>query len=86
LKESLNVYAFIDLITDYQESVERVIAAFKQAFNRTDFLTACRSDKIFPQVGELKNSNIKTNSISALCACTFRVLFAESNVIHSLKA
>ena len=49
----------IDLITDYQENVERVMEAFKIEFNRTDLLTACRSDKIYPKIGTLKKYNIK---------------------------
>jgi hypothetical protein len=59
LKESLNVYTIIDVITDYQKSVERVMKAFKQEFDRSDLLTACRSDKIYSQVGKLKKYNIK---------------------------
>ena len=59
LKKSLNIYTLIDLITDYQESVEKVMQAFKQEFNRTDLLTAYRHDKIYPQVGKLKRHHIK---------------------------
>lgn len=59
LKKSLNVYTIVDLITDYQENVERVMKAFKQEFNRTDLLKAYRSDKLYPQVGELKKYQIK---------------------------
>ena len=33
--------------------------AFKKKFNRTDLLTAYRSDKIFPQVGKLEEYGIK---------------------------
>lgn len=59
LKKSLNVYTIIDLITDYQKNVEKVMQAFKQEFNRTDLLTAYRHDKIYPQVGELRSHHIK---------------------------
>lgn len=59
LREELNVHTIIDLITDYQENVERVMEAFKIEFNRTDLLTACRSDKIYPKIGTLKKYNIK---------------------------
>lgn len=59
LRKSLNVYSIVDLITDYQENVERVMTAFKQEFNRTDLLTAYRHDKIYPQVGDLKKYHIK---------------------------
>jgi hypothetical protein len=59
LKKSLNVYTIIDVITDYQQCSERVIKAFKQEYNRTDLLIACRSDKIYPKVGKLEKYNIK---------------------------
>lgn len=59
LRKSLNVYSIVDLITDYQENVERVMAAFKQEFKRTDLLTAYRHDNIYPQVGNLKKYHIK---------------------------
>lgn len=59
LKKSLSVHNIIDLITDYQENVERVMKAFKQEFERTDLLTAYRHDKIYPQVGRLKKHHIK---------------------------
>jgi hypothetical protein len=59
LRKSFKVYTIIDLITDYQANVERVMIAFKQEFNRTDLLTAYRHDKIYPQVGSLKKYHIK---------------------------
>lgn len=59
LKKSLSVHNIIDLITDYQENVERVMKAFKQEFERSDLLTAYRHDKIYPQVGRLKKHHIK---------------------------
>jgi hypothetical protein len=59
LRKSLNVYSIVDLITDYQENVERVMTAFEQEFNRTDLLTAWKSDKIYPQIGKLEKYNIK---------------------------
>ena len=59
LRRSFKVYTIVDLITDYQANVERVMAAFKQEFNRTDLLTAYRHDKIYPQVGSLKKYHIK---------------------------
>ena len=59
LSESFNVYTIVNLITDYQANVERVMTAFKQEFNRTDLLTAYRHDKIYPQVGSLKKYHIK---------------------------
>lgn len=59
LKKSFGVYTIVDLITDYQENVERVMKAFKKEFNRTDLLTAYRHDKIYPQVGSLKKHHIK---------------------------
>jgi hypothetical protein len=58
LRKSINVYTIIDLITDYQGNVERVMTAFKQEFNRTDLLTAYRHDKIYPQIGSLKKYHI----------------------------
>ncbi len=59
LIESLNIYTLVDLITEYQATVEKVMKAFKQEFNRTDLLTACRHDRIYPQVGKLKKHNIR---------------------------
>ncbi len=59
LKKSLNVHNIVDLITDYQENVERVMKAFKQEFERTDLLTAYRHDKMYPQVGKLQRHRIK---------------------------
>jgi|GEM_PF-889439 len=59
LRESLKVFNIIDLITDYQANVERVMTAFKKEFNRTDLLTAYKQDKIYPQVGSLKKYHIK---------------------------
>ena len=59
LKKTLNVYTIIDLITDYQKNVEKVMEAFKQEFSRTDLLAAYRHDKIYPQVGKLKKHHIK---------------------------
>jgi hypothetical protein len=59
LRKSFNVYTIVDLITDYQANVERVMNAFKQEFNRTDLLTAYRHDKIYPQVGSLNKYHIK---------------------------
>ena len=59
LIKSFKVYTIVDLITDYQTNVEKVIAAFKQEFKRTDLLTAYRQDKIYPQVGSLKKFHIK---------------------------
>ena len=59
LRMALNVYTIVDLIKDYQESVEQVMKAFNQEFNRTDLLTAYRHDKIYPQVGKLKKHFIK---------------------------
>lgn len=59
LKTSLHVYTIIDVITDYQQSVERVMQAFKQEYNRTDLLTAYHSDKMCPQLGKLKKYKIK---------------------------
>lgn len=59
LKKSLKVYNIIELITDYQESVERVMKAFEKEFNRTDLLTAYRHDKIYPKVGKLEKHHIK---------------------------
>lgn len=59
LRKSFKVYTLVDLITDYQENVERVMNAFKQEFNRIDLLTAYRHDKIYPQVGSLKKYHIK---------------------------
>lgn len=59
LRKSFKVYTIVDLITDYQTNVERVMTTFKQEFNRTDLLTAYRHDKIYPQVGKLKKYNIK---------------------------
>ena len=48
-----------DLITDYQKTVDRVMEAFKQEFNRADLLAAWRHDRIFPQVGKLTKYHIK---------------------------
>jgi hypothetical protein len=59
LRKTLNVYSIVDLITDYQENVEMVMTAFEQEFNRTDLLTAWKSDKIYPQIGKLEKYNIK---------------------------
>lgn len=59
LRKNLNVYTIIDLITDYQESVERVMKAFQQEFDRTDLLTAWKHDKIFTQIGSIKKHQIK---------------------------
>jgi hypothetical protein len=59
LINSFKVYTIVDLITDYQANVERVMTAFKQEFKRTDLLTAYRHDKIFPQVGSLEKHHIK---------------------------
>lgn len=59
LRKSLKVYSIFDLITDYQENVERVMKAFQQEFKRTDLLTAYRHDKIHPQVGKLKKHQIR---------------------------
>lgn len=59
LREYFKVYAVVDLITDYQENVERVMTAFKKEFNRTDLLTAWKSDKVYPQIGKLKRHHIK---------------------------
>lgn len=59
LRIALNVYSIVDLISDYQAIVERVMIAFKQEFNRTDLLTAYRHDKIYPQIGSLKKYHIK---------------------------
>lgn len=59
LRKFFKVYTLVDLITDYQESVEKVMTAFKQEFNRSDLLTAYRHDKIYPQVGSLKKYHIK---------------------------
>jgi hypothetical protein len=59
LRKELNIYGIVDLIQDYQENVERAIKAFKKAFNRTDLLTAYRSDKICPQVGRLPKYHIE---------------------------
>jgi hypothetical protein len=59
LRKEFKAYTIIDIITDYQENVERVMTAFKQEFKRTDLLTAYRHDKIYPQVGDLKKYHIK---------------------------
>lgn len=59
LRKSFKVYSIVDLITDYQANVERVMSAFKQEFNKTDLLTAYRHDKIYPQVGSLKKYHIE---------------------------
>lgn len=59
LRSSLKIYTLVDLITDYQQHVQKVIYAFQYEFNRTDLLTAWKSDKVFPQVGELPKYNIK---------------------------
>ncbi|MFT3705237.1 MAG: hypothetical protein QM802_22915 [Agriterribacter sp.] len=59
LRKDADLKNIIDVIKDYQHSVERVMDAFKQAFNRTDLLKACRSDNIYPAVGELKKYGIK---------------------------
>jgi hypothetical protein len=59
LRKSLMVYSITDLIIDYQQSVERVMAAFGKEFNRTDLLTAWKSDKILQQKGQLTKYHIK---------------------------
>jgi len=59
LKKSLPIYDIIDLITDYQNSVSKVMLAFKKKFKRTDLLTAYRHDKLYPQIGKLKEFGIK---------------------------
>jgi hypothetical protein len=59
LKKSLPVYDIIDLVRDYQNSVDKVMVAFKKKFNRTDLLTACRHDKLYSQNGEIKEFGIK---------------------------
>jgi hypothetical protein len=48
----------IDLISDYQAAVEKVMFAFKAEYNRSDLLTACRSDKIIPKTGQLEKYGI----------------------------
>jgi hypothetical protein len=58
-KKSLPIYDIIDLITDYQNAVNKVMLAFKKKFNRTDLLTAYRHDKLYPQIGKLKEFGIK---------------------------
>ena len=57
--KDLNDYTIIDMITDYQQTVDYVMMAFKEEFNRTDLLTACRHDKIYPQDGKLQKHHIK---------------------------
>lgn len=59
LRKDFNVYTIVDLITDYQENVQKVMDAFKKEFNRSDLLIAYRHDKIYPQVGNLKKYQIK---------------------------
>jgi len=59
LIEYFKVYTIVDLITDYQENIERVMTAFKLEFNRTDLLTAWKVDKVYSQIGKLKRHHIK---------------------------
>jgi hypothetical protein len=59
LRKSFKIYSLVDLIIDYQKAVEKVISAFKNKFNRTDLLKACRSDKVIPVRGNLKEFGIK---------------------------
>ncbi len=66
LRMSFNVYTIVDLITDYQVNVERVMTAFRQEFKRTDLLTAYRLEKIYPQVGSLKKYHIKRYSFHGI--------------------
>lgn len=66
LRLSFKVYTLVDIIIDYQSYVERVITAFKQEFNRTDLLMACRQDKIYPPVGSLKKYHIKSYAFHGL--------------------
>jgi tetratricopeptide (TPR) repeat protein len=58
IRKSLKIYGIIDLITDYQNAVEKVMAAFKDKFGQTDLLSACQRDNTFPQIGELNEYGI----------------------------
>ena len=49
----------VSLIFDYQKAIEKVLTAFKNKFNRSDLLTACRSDKIIPKSGAIVEYGIK---------------------------
>lgn len=59
LRTILAAYSIFDLIIDYQQTVERVMKAFKKEFKRTDLLVACRRDKILQPKGQLKKHHIK---------------------------
>lgn len=57
--KSMKSNNIITLIKDYQQTVERVMTAFQTKFNTSDLLKAYRHDKIYPQIGELKEFGIK---------------------------
>ena len=59
LKKTLKLCSLVEVIVDYQNAVEKVMSGFKQKFNRTDLLTAYRSDKVFAQKGDLNEYGIK---------------------------
>ncbi len=69
LKNELNIVSIVDLIIGYQESVERVMNAFKQEYNRTDLLMACRRDKLYPPIGNLKKYRIKNYRFHGVGLC-----------------